>query len=80
MSQGQRTDLRHAAQAARIQEATANYLASLAKLASIEQCPSYWPADPMGPDSMGTRCDLVAEHRTPHRHKPKGATQAVITW
>jgi hypothetical protein len=65
-------------------QALADYQAALARLRGIVQCASHWPADPAGPDTMGTRCDLLDGHdtgqlATPHRHQVKGSA-VVVTW
>jgi hypothetical protein len=63
-----------------LEKAAEDYLATLARLASIRQCASWWPADPlMAGESMGTRCDLLVGHDGEHRHHIKGTTQTV-TW
>lgn len=59
-------------------QAESAYRAKLAKLAGIERCTSYWV-------DGETRCQLVHGHDrgpepTQHRHKPAGATHAVVTW
>lgn len=58
--------------------AETDYRAKLAKLAGIERCTSFWV-------DGETRCQLVQGHDvgeapTEHRHKPAGATHAVVTW
>ena len=65
-------------QVTELDRAYGRYLTKVAQLAGIRRCPSTW-AD------GSTRCQLVDGHdqgedRTAHRHKPAGATHAVVQW
>ena len=65
-------------------QALADYRAALARLRGVVQCGSHWPADPAGPDTVGTRCDLLDGHdqgamTTEHRHHIMGSA-VVVTW
>lgn len=65
-------------QVTELEAAYGRYLTKVAQLAGIKRCTSWWT------DGL-TRCQLVEGHdqgedQTPHRHKPAGATHAVVTW
>lgn len=75
---GKDKDRTYEDQAAELVTAYGTYLTKLAALSGIHRCSSVWS------DGL-TRCQLVAGHElgedcTPHRHKPAGATHAVVLW
>lgn len=72
------------ADTSKLDAAMARYQQALEDLASITPCTSQYPADPAGPDYLGTRCQLLDGHEkgdapTPHRHRMLGS-QVVVTW
>jgi hypothetical protein len=66
--------------ARKVQAAWLNYVRKTEALAAITQCGAMWPADPAGPDTVGTRCQLLVHGRdVQHRHRVIG-TQATVNW
>lgn len=68
--------------AARLEEAWANYVAAGQALAAITPCPSAWPSSTQ--DVAPTVCQKIAGHAPGeedggHRHRVLG-TQVVVTW
>lgn len=52
------------------------YRKATAELSNIRQCSATW-----APDVDGlTRCQLLDGHEGQHRHRPRGASAAVVTW
>ena len=60
----------------RLDAAHVAYRAALQAQAAIRACPSTWSPDIDG----ATRCQLLDGHEGQHRHRPRGAAAAVVTW